>query len=121
MTKNTLRGAEGTARLLFPSAFLWFLGIGGVGMSSLARLAALRGFRVAGEDRREEVGADFAGTGIGVFPEGKGLPDGVSAVIYTAAAPPDHPTFFEAARRGIPLISRSDLLSYFMKDSPIRG
>lgn len=120
MTKNTLRGADGTARLLSPSAFLWFLGIGGVGMSSLARLAALRGFRVAGEDRREEVGADFAGTGIGVFPEGKGLPDGVSAVIYTAAAPPDHPTFFEAARRGIPLISRSDLLSYFMKDSPIR-
>ena len=120
MTHNTLRGAEGTARLLYPGAFLWFLGIGGVGMSSLARLAALRGFRVAGEDRREGVAAGFAGTGIGVFPEGRGLPDGVAAVIYTAAAPPDHPTFTEAARRGIPLISRSDLLAYFMKDSPIR-
>ena len=120
MTKNTLRGARGTARLLFPGAFLWFVGIGGVGMSSLARLSLRYGFRVAGEDRRAGIEAGFTGTGIEVSPEGKGLPDGVSAVIYTAAAPPDHPTFAEAARCGIPLISRSDLLAYFMKDSPIR-
>lgn len=120
MTKNTLRGARGTARLLFPGALLWFLGIGGVGMSSLARLALRYGFRVAGEDRRQGIEADFAGTGIAVVPEGKGLCDGVAAVIYTAAAAPDHPTFVEAARRGIPLISRSDLLAYFMMDSPMR-
>jgi len=118
--KNTLRGGEGTARLLTARAFLWFLGIGGVGMSSLARLAVLRGFSVAGEDRRGETVRTFSGTGIRFFPEGTELPAGVSAVIYTAAAPPDHPSISAAEERGVPLISRSDFLAYLMKDSPIR-
>ena len=118
--RNTLRCGEATARLLAPGASLWFLGIGGVGISSLARIARLRGFSVAGEDRRTSVAASFSGTGITVFPEGTPLPAGVSAVIYTAAASPDHPTVGEAKRRGIPLISRSDFLAYLMRESPIR-
>ena len=89
LLKNTLRGGDLTARLLFPGATLWFLGIGGVGMAALARLSSLRGFKVAGEDRRDEVRDVFAGTGIGVYPEGSGLPAGVSAVIYTAAVSPE--------------------------------
>ena len=112
---NTLRGGEATARLLFSRAFLWFLGIGGVGMSSLARLALDAGFCVAGEDRRAEV---FEG--IAVFPEGTPLPAGVAAVIYTAAVSPDHPTIREARRRGIPLISRSDFLAYLMRECRAR-
>ena len=120
LLKNTLRGGEGTARLLFPGATLWFLGIGGVGMAALARLSSLRGFKVAGEDRRGEVRGVFAGSGIEVYPEGSGLPAGVSAVIYTAAASPDHPTVRACEGRGIPLISRSDLLAYLMMDSPVR-
>ena len=120
LLKNTLRGGDLTARLLFPGATLWFLGIGGVGMAALARLSALRGFRVAGEDRREEAKDLFAGTGIVVYPEGRGLPAGVSAVIYTAAVSPDHPTVKACEGRGIPLISRSDLLAYLMRDCPVR-
>ena len=120
LLRNTLRGGAGTARLLFPGAFLWFLGIGGVGMTSIARLAALRGFAVAGEDRREEVRDAFFGTGIAVFPEGTELPEGVSAVIYTAAVAPDHPSVLRANARGVPLISRSDFLSCLMLDSPTR-
>ena len=116
--KNTLRGGEETARLLFPGAFLWFLGVGGVGMSSLARLALSLGFSVAGEDRRTDV--FFPDSGITVFPEGTKLPVGVSAVIYTAAISPDHPTVAEAERRGIPLISRSDFLAYLMRGSRAR-
>ena len=111
--KNTLRGGDATARLLFPGAFLWFLGIGGVGMSSLARLAVLAGFSVAGEDRRTDV--FLPDSGVTVFPEGTKLPAGVSAVVYTAAVSPDHPTVGEAKIRGIPLISRSDFLAYLMR------
>ena len=120
LTKNTLRGGEGTARLLFPGAFLWFVGIGGVGMASLAKIAALRGFAVAGEDRKGEVADVFTETGVEVYPEGTDLPAGVSAVIYTAAVSPDHPSLERASARGVPLISRSDFLSYLMRDSPIR-
>ena len=112
---NTLRGGDATARLLFSRAFLWFLGVGGVGMSSLARLALDAGFSVAGEDRRA-VKID----GIAVYPEGSPLPTGVAAVIYTAAVPPDHPTVLEARRRGIPLISRSDFLAYLMRECRAR-
>lgn len=120
LTKNTLRGGEGTAKLLFPGAFLWFVGIGGVGMAPLAKLAVLRGFAVAGEDRREEARDDFADAGIAVYPEGRDFPDAVSAVIYTAAVAPDHPSLIRAQKRGVPVISRSDFLSYLMRDSPIR-
>ncbi|MBR5044729.1 MAG: hypothetical protein IKX66_05210 [Clostridia bacterium] len=120
MTKNTLRGGEGTAKLLFSGAFLWFVGIGGVGMAPLAKLAVLRGFAVAGEDRREEVRDAFADAGIAVNPEGQDLPEAVSAVIYTAAVSPDHPSLIMAQKRGVPLISRSDFLSYLMLDSPTR-
>lgn len=117
---NTLRGAEGTARLLFPGAFLWFLGIGGVSMSSLAKLAVLRGFTVSGEDRRTDASDALSDAKIEVFSEGTALPVGVSAVIYTAAASPDHPTVREAERRSVPLISRSDFLAYLMRDHPVR-
>lgn len=120
LTKNTLRGGEGTAKLLFSGAFLWFVGIGGVGMAPLAKIAALRGFSVAGEDRREEVRDAFADAGIAVYPEGQDLPEAVSAVIYTAAVEPDHPSLISAQKRGVPLISRSDFLSYLMRDSRIR-
>ncbi len=120
LLKNTLRGGEGTARLLFPGATLWFLGIGGVGMAALARLSSLRGFKVAGEDRRGDLRGGFATSGIDFFPEGTELPADVCAVIYTAAASPDHPTVRESERRGIPLISRSDLLAYLMKGSAVR-
>ena len=117
--KNTLRGGEATARLLFSGAFLWFLGIGGVGMSSLARLALSEGFSVAGEDRRVKAVTSVAG--VTVFPEGAPLPAGVSAVIYTAAVSPDHPTVGEAARRGIPIVSRADFLAYLMRGSRARA
>ena len=120
MMRNTLRGAELTARFLPSGAFLWFLGIGGVGMSSLARIAVLHGFSVAGEDRREDAAAALSDSGIAVYQEGAVLPAGVSAVIYTAAASPDHPTVQEATRRSVPLISRSDFLAYLMRGFPIR-
>lgn len=120
LTKNTLRGGDGTAKLLFPGARLRFIGIGGVGMAPLAKIAALRGFSVEGEDRREEVRGAFSDAGIAVYPEGYDLAAAVSAVIYTAAVEPDHPTLIRAKERGVPVISRSDFLSYLMRDSPIR-
>ena len=118
--KNSLRGGDATARLLSPGATLWFLGIGGVSMASLARLAEGKGFAVAGEDRSADAAHAFAGSGIAVFREGEALPRDVSAVVYTAAASPDHPTVKEAVRRGIPLISRADFLAYLMRDCPVR-
>ncbi len=95
---------------------IYFLGIGGISMSSLAMLTHRAGVRAAGYDRsRSEVTGRLEAAGIVVYdtPDPAHL-DGFGAVIYTVAISEDHPEYLEAKKRGIPLISRSDYLGYLM-------
>lgn len=95
---------------------IYFLGIGGISMSSLAMLTARLGLCVAGYDRtRSEVTGRLEAAGIPVYdvPDAAHL-DGFGAVVYTVAIAEDHPEYVEAKRRGLPLISRADYLGYLM-------
>jgi UDP-N-acetylmuramate--alanine ligase len=97
---------------------IYFLGIGGISMSSLAMLTARRGIRVGGYDRtRSEVTGKLEAAGIPVYdtPDAAHL-EGFGAVVYTVAIAEDHPEYAEAQRRGLPLISRADYLGYLMLD-----
>ncbi len=97
---------------------IWFIGIGGVSMSSLAMMSLRRGLRVGGYDRtRSEVTGRLEAAGIPVYdlPDPAHL-DGFDAVVYTVAIAEDHPEYREAKRRGLPLISRADYLGYLMLD-----
>ncbi len=111
---NTRLGAVKAARLLSGVDSLYMVGIGGVGMSPLARLARARGFRVSGEDTAEgEAVRALTCAGIRVTRKFSDLPCGKVAVVYSAAIPSDHP----ALRSGAPLLSRADLLAAMMQDS----
>jgi len=75
----------------------YFIGIGGVGMSALARLCTLQGHRVFGYDRvRSTVTANLEKEGISIryTEELEDLPKEVhhrqTQIIYTAAVPPTH-------------------------------
>ena len=117
-TPNTHYGAEVLCRLLADKNSIYFLGIGGISMSSLALLTHRRGLRVGGYDRtRSEVTGRLEAAGIPVHdtPDPSHL-DGFEAVVYTVAIAEDHPEYVEAARRGLPLVSRSDYLGYLMLD-----
>lgn len=88
-----------------------FSGIGGAGMSGLARVLHEAGHQVSGSDRDETpLVAELRALGIPVRAQQGGLPEETDLVIRTAAIPLSHPELAEASRRGIPILRRAELL-----------
>ena len=115
-TDNTRYGKNGVDALLKGSRKLFFVGIGGINMSSLAVIAASRGYEVAGSDRtRSHVTDDLEAHGIRVYHEhaAENVAD-ADALIYTVSIPTDNPEYVRAGQRGIPRISRADFLGWLM-------
>ena len=115
---NTHIGAPAILHMLGGVDSIYFIGIGGISMSSLAMITARRGLRVGGYDRTRSVLTDqLENMGITVHDTADPAHlDGYGAVVYTVAIPEEHPEYAEAKRRGLPLISRSDYLGYLMLD-----
>ena len=96
---------------------LFFVGIGGISMSSIAFVFASRGYEVAGSDRAEsDMTRKLAAAGITVF-HGHDAANvaGADALIYTGAVNEQNPEVAEAKRLGLPIIYRADALGYMMK------
>lgn len=95
---------------------IFFIGIGGITMSSLAHISHIRGYRVGGSDRTEtELTDRLAECGIEIFySHDASHIEGYDAVVYTVAVSPDNPEYKAALCRGIPCISRADFLGYLM-------
>lgn len=96
-----------------------FIGIGGISMSGLAQILLREGFTVSGSDAHESSLTDqLEEEGATVFygqrPEN--IRDGLDLVVYTAAVHPDNPEYQEVVRRGIPMMSRAELLGQMMKN-----
>ncbi|MGV8968930.1 MAG: UDP-N-acetylmuramate--L-alanine ligase [Microbacteriaceae bacterium] len=95
-----------------------FVGIGGSGMSGIARLFLSAGCTVSGSDRSEnhntttlrELGANIV---IGHDASNVGQ---VDAVVFTSALWPDNPEYARAVERGIPLLHRSQALAWLVSD-----
>jgi UDP-N-acetylmuramate--alanine ligase len=91
-----------------------FVGIGGSGMSGIARILIGMGHKVTGSDLRDtdnvaalrELGAEIF---IGHAEDHLGNPD---TVVVTSALWPTNPEYLLAKRRGIPVIHRSQALAY---------
>lgn len=97
------------------------VGIGGAGMSGIARILLDRGGLVSGSDAKESRGvaalrARGAQVRIGHDPSTLDvLPGGPTVVVSThAAIPKDNPELLEAHRRGIPVILRPAVLAKLM-------
>jgi UDP-N-acetylmuramate--alanine ligase len=95
-----------------PPATLHFVGIGGVGMSGLARMLVRRGYTVTGSDiAHSPVVAALLreGVPVAIGHAAKNVGD-ADLVILTAAVPADNPELVEARERGIPIIKRAAVL-----------
>jgi UDP-N-acetylmuramate--alanine ligase len=92
------------------------VGIGGVGMSAVARLLLTRGIAVSGSELREwpTLAALHAlGGTIYRTHEAANL-DGVDTVVYSTAIPADHVELVEARRRGLRVLHRAAALAVTM-------
>ena len=92
------------------------IGVGGVGMSGLARLLLTRGVPVSGSELREWpalVALRALGGTIHMSHELSNL-DGVDTVVYSTAIPADHIELVEARRRGLRVLHRSEALAAAM-------
>lgn len=98
------------------------VGIGGAGMSGLARILLARGGQVSGSDGRDGRGlialrARGAQVRIGHDSSALDLLAGGPTVVVTtqAAIPDDNPELLEARRRGIPVLYRPQVLAQLME------
>lgn len=99
---------------------LHLVGIGGAGMSGVARLAAKRGYRISGTDREDStVLASLRELGVvtHVGHTADAVPADAAGMVVSTAIARDNPEVREAATRGIPVIHRADLLAELMSDS----
>jgi UDP-N-acetylmuramate--alanine ligase len=97
------------------------VGIGGAGMSGIARILLDRGGQVSGSDAKESRGVralQARGARIRIGHDASSLdllPGGPTAVITThAAIPKTNPELVEARRRGIPVVLRPAVLAKLM-------
>ena len=93
-----------------------FIGIGGSGMSGLARMFLDRGIRVSGSDRADSPALrDLAARGatVHVGHDAAHLGD-ADTVVHTGAIWPENPEFVTAKQRGLAVIHRSQALHWLI-------
>jgi UDP-N-acetylmuramate--alanine ligase len=93
------------------------IGIGGTGLSAIARLLLESGQRVSGSDRSASpFTRDLESAGVTIFighrPENVA---GAEIVVRSSAIPDDNPEVVAARAAGIPVLKRSDLLGRLME------
>lgn len=94
---------------------IYFIGIGGIGMSALARFFNERGVKVSGYDRTEtELTRKLAEEGMDIHYEDNVslLTKDVELVVYTPAIPKDHLELNWYRDNSYPVFKRSDVLQW---------
>ncbi|MGW0928226.1 UDP-N-acetylmuramate--L-alanine ligase [Streptomyces sp. NPDC002644] len=94
-----------------------FIGIGGAGMSGIAKILAQRGAKVAGSDAKESPTAEALralGVTVHVGHDAAHLADDATCVVVSSAIREDNPELVRAAELGIPVVHRSDALARVM-------
>lgn len=99
---------------------VYFIGIGGIGMSALARFFQAHGFKVSGYDKTATaLTKQLEESGIAIhYEEEIGLvPKETDLVIYTPAIPKDHKELMYCREHGYKVVKRSDVLQLITESS----
>ena len=99
---------------------VYFIGIGGIGMSAIAKFFNSKGIRVSGYDRTETtLVKDLEAEGIAVHYEENVqlIPKEVDLVVYTPAIPADHKELIFYQQNGYRVMKRSDVLQIITESS----
>jgi UDP-N-acetylmuramate--alanine ligase len=102
----------GAIRLPDPPAHVHMIGIGGVGVSGLARMLATRGYQVSGSDMSQSPATDALlaeGIDVSIGHAAENVA-GADLVVMTAAVRSDNPEVVAANEAGVPVVKRAALL-----------
>ncbi|MEU9323385.1 UDP-N-acetylmuramate--L-alanine ligase [Streptomyces canus] len=94
-----------------------FIGIGGAGMSGIAKILAQRGAKVAGSDAKDSSTAEALralGATVHIGHAAEHLASDATCVVVSSAIRADNPELARAAELGIPVVHRSDALASLM-------
>ncbi len=94
-----------------------FVGIGGAGMSGMARVLARQGVTITGSDLRESATLESLRRESGIRAEAgheAGHLNGATLVVASAAVKKNNPEMVAARAKGIPVISRAEMLGRLM-------
>ncbi|MBX3064122.1 MAG: UDP-N-acetylmuramate--L-alanine ligase [Anaerolineae bacterium] len=98
------------------------IGIGGAGMSAIARVLLDSGITISGSDRQRNAITDkLAADGATIY-EGHAadhLPADTDTVLISSAVKPDNPEVLAAQARGIPVLKRRDALPLLLPDKTL--
>ena len=94
------------------------IGIGGIGLSAICEILLARGYKVSGSDMKESEMTDkLAKMGARVFLGHRAENvENADLLLYTAAISQDNPELVRARERGIPCLSRAEMLGYLMDE-----
>lgn len=99
---------------------VYFVGIGGIGMSAIARYFLSKGIEVSGYDRTvTELTKELEAEGISIHynEDPDTIPKDVDLVVYTPAVPKDHKELVYYQQHGYKVVKRSDVLQAISADS----
>ena len=94
---------------------VYFIGVGGIGMSALARYFNDKGIKVSGYDKTETVlTKKLVSEGISVHYEDnvKLIPEDIDIVVYTPAIPKQHRQLNKLRNTSTPIYKRSEVLGF---------
>ena len=95
------------------------IGIGGIGMSALAKFYLYSGAAISGSDLiSSEITDDLEKSGVSIAMgrhKRTNIPPGTNFVVYSAACPKNNPELLEAKKRKIKLLSYAEALGEITK------
>lgn len=104
---------------LDPSKRVHFIGIGGAGMSAIAKVLVERGFQVSGSDlkgSKASVMLNAIGAEVHVGHDASHV-EGAGTVVYSSAISPQNIEYAAAIERSIPIVSRGEALAMLLEGS----
>jgi UDP-N-acetylmuramate--alanine ligase len=114
LSGNSPRPYAGTLALFPKDKSIHFIGVGGIGMSGLAVILHERGFTVNGCDARASSGArklQNKGIPVSIGHDPSHLTPDVGLAVFSSAVSMSEPELLEARAKGIPTITRGQLLA----------
>lgn len=99
-----------------------FIGIGGISMSGLAEVLLKEGFTISGSDnKRSALTEQLEQEGATIFygQKAANIIEGIDIVVYTAAIHEDNEEYRAAVEKGLPMLTRAQLLGQLMTNYDI--
>lgn len=98
-----------------------FIGIGGIGISAIARFLKEKNFTISGSDIKEtQTIIDLRNEGMHVItPHNKDIIKDQDIVVYSAAIKPDNIELITAKKKGIKCLSRKEMLPFILNDKRV--